>query len=296
MHNVDRILLVTNGAATEQQALVQASALAEASGAALLTVMDISTGGHDPVAPPGRYAVARGSELPVEGKVRVKLESNRSLEDVIAAAASHDLVIKPAGLGSSAQDRRLVRSCGCPVWIVRESSTPRPRKILAAVEMGTTLADSGLARVVLAHAAGLAAQQGAQLEAVDIWEFEHELELRGRMNITRLVAEATSTRKRQLNALIEETVSDTPVASRSINGDTSLILPELARHEGVDLVVIGNNTAPSSLRRLLFGAPAVERLLAKLDCSLLVVHAPPERSSDRGRAAIETRRRPAVAS
>lgn len=294
MHSLERILLVTNGAETEQRALMQASALAEATGAALLTVMDISRGGHEELAPADGYAVARGSELPVEGRTRVKLESNRSFEEVIAAAASHDLVIKPAGPRSAAQDRRLVRSCRCPVWIVRASSTDRPKKILAAVELGTTLADSGLARAVLAHATGLAGHQGAELQAVDIWEFDHELELRGRMNITGLVAEAKSARERQLDALIEETVGGVPVASRSINGDASSVLPELVRDEGVDLLVIAN-TAPSSLHRFFFGA-AVERLLGRLDCSVLVVSATPQRATKRSRATAETQRRPAVAS
>jgi universal stress protein E len=98
----------------------------------------------------------------------------------------HDLVLKPArprpgchGLFASTE-MHLLRKCPCPVWIDREPRTPdaadappRCRGVLAAVDAAQPEA-AELNRSILDTAAAVAAQDGAALDLVHVWQAPFE--------------------------------------------------------------------------------------------------------------------------
>jgi nucleotide-binding universal stress UspA family protein len=94
----------------------------------------------------------------------------------------HDLVLKPVrprpgchGLFASTE-MHLLRKCPCPVWIDREPPTPdaaddppRCRGVLAAVDAAQPQS-TALNREILDTAAAVAAQDGAALDVVHVWQ------------------------------------------------------------------------------------------------------------------------------
>lgn len=94
----------------------------------------------------------------------------------------HDLVLKPArprpgchGLFASTE-MHLLRKCPCPVWIDREpqapdaaDATPRCRGVLAAVDAAQPHS-TALNHSILDAAATVAAQDGAALDLVHVWQ------------------------------------------------------------------------------------------------------------------------------
>jgi len=300
MNTFNRILFVANGAAAEPHALARAGALAEASGANLLTVMDIR-GSAAPARPRPDgfgessdlgYLIAQAPVLPSSDGSHVSLETESTIDDVIEAARTHDLVIMPARDKAIArrgraikEDRLIMRYCGCPVLVIKVQAQARPRRVLAVVNLDLTLEDSTRARATLDTAAALASVEHASLEVADSWQIQRELELRGRANVTRLMSEMEAAHRKQLVALVAERgLSGTAV--HLAYGEPQHAIPPLVKRREIDLVVVGNKP-PTALVRLLAGTSA-EKLLQRLDCSLLAVSSETARVSAR----LRQKRRP----
>lgn len=294
MEELNRILFVANGAKAEQDALAQAAAFAADSRADLLTVMDIrgNSNAHSSVRPAWAasqepdsaasdgdgacYLVSKMPMPPLEGGPRVKVEPNRNLDDVIEAAKTHDLVIKPANekrsklrIDVANEDRKLIRNCTCPVWIVKPRSPHQRLRILAAVDLDAGGLESPSARSIMAHATALAQKRNAILHIVHAWQIRRELELRGRMNVTGLLKEMRKAHRKQLEMLLDEYRFPGAVV-HLMKGRPSEVIPTLVERRGIDLVVVGGE--PRTGLKRLFPRNSAERLLGSLNCSLLVVN------------------------
>lgn len=158
---------------------------------------------------------------------------------------------------------KLLRKCPCSVWVARPGSPTPPRVILAASGGGEVGAR------VVALAASLAAASGADLHVVHALEIPLQIQLEG--------DEASSSHlsDRSTRAASEIRVQ---LAAAGLEGRGEIhagpTSPSHAVLEGVaalaaDLVVMGT-VARGGIAGLLVGNTA-ERLLGRLDCSILAV-------------------------
>jgi nucleotide-binding universal stress UspA family protein len=275
---------VANGADAEQPALAQAAALADASNADVLTIMDVRPPGAATQAAKrsdddeGRgYSISEGPVRPLKGQSPVKIESGRNLRDVVKAAGSFDLVVKAAAAPAlrilnrvAHEDRVLLRECPCPIWIVRQSQRRLHPRVLASIEFfDDAETETALASEVMAHAAAAAEADHAKVEVVHAWQIRRELELRERMNIEGLLSDVEQAHRRHLDRLLDGCGIRLAV-HHVINGAAGTVVPPLAERRQADLVVIAN-ARRSRLARMLTASPA-EQLLARLDCSVLLVN------------------------
>jgi nucleotide-binding universal stress UspA family protein len=297
----NRILFVANGADAEQHALAQAAALAEASDADVLTIMDVRAPGA-PTQASRRggneeqgYSISEGPVQPLKGQPPVKIESGRSLRDVVDAAGNFDLVVKAAAAPAlrllnkpAHEDRLLLRECPCPIWIVRQSQRHLHPRVLASIEFfDDAETETALAAEVIAHAAAAAKADHAKVEVVHAWQIRRELELRERMNIEGLLSDVEQAHRRHLDRLLDG-CGIRLSGHHVVNGAAGEVIPPLAERRQADLVVVAN-ARRSRLARMLTTSPA-EQLLGRLDCSVLLVNqrAGAERPVRPERAAFES--------
>jgi nucleotide-binding universal stress UspA family protein len=293
MRQLNKILFVANGGEAEQSALAQAAALAETSRADLLTVIDISNGRDSVVtrsnetgkSPADKASldeqhlrVTGSPVLKMEGGPRVEFDTDGSLQHAIEATKTHDVVIKPAGRRSfklfqrcAEEDRRLLMRSTCPAWIVqppRGRLHDQPLKVLAALDLDS-MGSGASAAAVLAHAEALARKKSASLEVISTWRIPHELELRGRMNVTRLLKEMKKAHKKQLESLVSQ--YRLPRGSvHLIHGDAHEAIATFVEQNRIDLVVL-DNAKLTGLKRVFTGTTA-EKLLANVTCSVLALN------------------------
>lgn len=276
----NRILFVANGADAEQHALAQAAALADASDADVLAIMDV----RPPGAPTSTtkpadgedrgYAISEGPVRPLKGQSPVKIESGRSLQDVVEAAGSFDLVVKAAATPALTkpvhEDRILLRDCPCPIWIVRPSQRRLHPRVLASIEFfDDEETETALAADVMAHAAAAADADHAKVEVVHAWQIRRELELRERMNIDGLLGDVERAHRRHLDRLLDG-CGISVTGQHVLNGPAGEVIPPLAEQRQADLVVVGT-ARRSGFARMWTTNPA-ERLLARLGCSVLSIN------------------------
>lgn len=288
MQRFNRILFVTNGLDTAKSAFAHAALLAETNHADLLTVMDIGPRGgkangagsnaevSDAARMPGegqRFLVSGSAILESQGSPRVEFETDRSLSQVIDATREHDVVIKPVGTasrGCADEDCKLLRHSICPVWITRRPPLEREGqslRILAAFDL-TPVTSSTLARVVVAQASSLAeGGEYAALEFASTWQIPHELELRGRIKLTKLRKQMKKSYSRQLDSLVEN-IQLPKSAIHLLHGEPRRVIPDFVKQQGFDLVVVGER---SGLMQFVTGNTA-ERLLADGACSVLSIN------------------------
>jgi nucleotide-binding universal stress UspA family protein len=299
MQELNKILFVASGGEFEQSALVRAAALAERGHADVLTIIDI--GSADSAGTPAnvqseeqRLQVSKSPVLELAGSPRVKLETDRNMRHVIEATKTHDVVIKPAGKRTSAlfqrcaaEDRLLLTQSSCPTWILRPHKHGRPDRrlrVLAAINLNGV--DTGRsAETVLEHADALARNEHGDLQVVATWRIPRELELRGRMNVTRLLKDTKKAHKKQLSSLLSD-YGLPRGAVHLVQGNARDVIPALIEREHLDIVVLGHGGRTGS-RRLIAGTTA-ERLLASASCSVVAVNG----QTTHGKAERTGRRRP----
>lgn len=184
MKRFKNILVVYDGSVGAEDALTQATTLAEANGARL-KVVDL--------AEEGRYSFDRVREnerrlhrlIPtlrterlqdVEAKVLVGIpfievirEVQRGEHDLVIASAEGGSVISSVFFGSTAA--HLIRKCPCPVWISKPGQTIPYQRLLAAIDpkpgdpVSIALNDK-----IIQLATSLAQANKAHLDIVHAWE------------------------------------------------------------------------------------------------------------------------------
>jgi nucleotide-binding universal stress UspA family protein len=141
-------------------------------------------------------------------------------------------------IGSTAE--RLVRTCPCPVWVVRTEQPGALRSILAPVDL------SPVSEKVLKFAASLAAQSSCPLHVVHVLEMPAAAskdvpELLGETQYTRYVRDAKRSLRKQLNELVASNVhGEAQVNTRLSGGDPWKVITSSVRRTRADLVVMGS--------------------------------------------------------
>lgn len=164
-------------------------------------------------------------------------------------------------LGSVAT--KLLRYCPCPVWVVRPEGEALPARILAATDL------SPVGERVLEAATFVADRCDAELHVVHSFQRPLAIQMEGDEASARFEKTQRSERRQRIQEQLAAAGYRRPVEIHV--GRTSPTHAVLACDERIvpDLVVMGT-VSRGGVAGLLVGNTA-ERLLARLDCSLLTV-------------------------
>jgi universal stress protein E len=159
--------------------------------------------------------------------------------------------------------RKLLRKCPCPVWVVKPDCEPSPRHILAATDL-TAVGDRVVEVAIL-----VADRCDAALHLVHTFQRPLAVQMEDGAEISRFAREQIARRRLEL----ERQIADARYA-REVTIDVGIDSPTnaiLACNERLDpdLVVMGT-VSRGGIAGFLVGNTA-ERLLDRLDCSLLTV-------------------------
>lgn len=221
----------------------------------------------------------------------VKLGKNY-LEAIHLVLDEHyDLVIKVAEnpswldrlLGSD--DMHLLRKCPCPVWIMKEQEAATYKQIMAAVDFDRAKLDFGeneLNQTIVELASSLALAEFAGMHVFNVYEAPAagfiSLWVDQPEQIERQLQQDEYQRKHaSLTSLLEwlkkkigdESYRYLAPAINVVQGNASQLLPEIAKKQAIDLVVMGT-VGRSGIAGLIIGNTA-ESVLSQLNCSVLVV-------------------------
>ena len=158
---------------------------------------------------------------------------------------------------------KLLRKCPCAVWAVKPGSDPNPKTVLAATDL------SPVGRRVVEVAASVVAEYRSQLHVVHAYQLPIAVQMEGTRareefdNQTR--SSATEEIEGQLRGAALERAATLHIG---LTSPTRAIL-ECVDRLAPDLVVMGT-ISRGGIPGVLVGNTA-ERLLARLDCSLLTV-------------------------
>ncbi|MEM8794898.1 MAG: universal stress protein, partial [Pseudomonadota bacterium] len=214
-------------------------------------------------------------------------------DEIIKAAALHeaDLVVKLADRPSEekaplfgATDRKLIRKCPAPVWIVRPEQDTAPTRIAVAVdnteaqetESGADLQASNLIR----HATALADRFGiSKVYVIHAWSPVGVHFLEGprsgltSQQVDEYVHEWEAVSRKWLNDFLEKAK---PLAAKGIDLEPKLVMgnprraiPDAVREISADLLVIGSANR-TGLQGLIIGNTA-EGVIDRTDCGIYVV-------------------------
>ncbi len=193
----------------------------------------------------------------------------------------HDLVLRVAKgkdsrhhgfFGSTGS--KLLRKCPCAVWLVATSTTPKFRHVLGCVDTSTgEQLDAELNDKVYELASSISQYHGGRFSIIHAWSIWNEQMLKSRMKPDEFV-EMENNNHEQVQKLLDSFVGKHPDHVRADNislvkGEAPVMIPEFARRNGVDLVVMGT-VARSGLSGMIMGNTA-EQILNGLECSVLAL-------------------------
>lgn len=192
-----------------------------------------------------------------------------------------DLVIKTAegkgGLNSrlfGSTETHLMRKCPCPVWIMKSGPEKRIQRILASVEPGGSDKEKEhLSTTIMELATSLAKAESAELHIVHAWNLfgESLLRRRGRATneqVSEILAEIRNRHEHHLNSFIKK-FADGNEKVHLIKGEAATVIPEIAKKENIDLLVMGT-VCRTGIQGFIIGNTA-ENVLNVIDCSVLTV-------------------------
>ena len=300
MQRFSNILLVFEPDAANSEALRRAVTLAERNGAALTVAAmapDLGPGADQALT----EALANGVREELRHLLQMTDTSGIAVGTALMRGVAfveiirsvidrgYDLLIKaaepaddmPDALGSG--DKKLLRKCPCPVWLVRGAGDERYDRILVAVDYRPDSQDNtALNRQLLEMAASLAHADGARLHAVHAWRLGVEAALRspnlGAMggDIDALRARTEDARDAWLDGIVGAycRFGDTPIETdvHLLHGPARQIVPEIAQRIGAQLVVMGT-VGRTGIPGYLIGNTA-ESILSRIDCSIMAVKPP----------------------
>jgi nucleotide-binding universal stress UspA family protein len=293
MEPFKRILVDIDATARSQPALERAVRLARSSGATLTIVDVVAVPSHArrylPAGLEEELARARQEELArvasgvTDVPVRSKLLAGRAATVLVQEVlrSDHDLLMRshareqavrgPRPFG--AVDMELLRTCPCPVLLVRHGSpAPHPR-IAAAVNAST---EDEKERSLNGKIVQLAALMASHLDAgapvvMEAWTAFAENNARLHATDEHFAAYVEQAGHRASAALTEfvDAFGSPALQSALRRGEPEDVIPEFVVAEGIDIVVMGT-VARAGIAGMLIGNTA-ERILRKLPCSVLTV-------------------------
>ncbi|MBW2287260.1 MAG: universal stress protein [Deltaproteobacteria bacterium] len=181
-----------------------------------------------------------------------------------------DLVVVGKRTHSSEDGRRigsvtskLIRKCPCAVWAVKPGSDPNPKTVLAATDLGP------VGRRVVEVAASVVAAYRSQLHVVHAYQLPLGVQMESARARAEFESQARSSATEEIESQLRAAVLErAAILYIGLTSPTCAIL-ECVDQLGPDLVVMGTITR-GGIPGVLVGNTA-ERLLPRLDCSLLTV-------------------------
>jgi universal stress protein E len=265
---IDRILVVYDPTTESQNALDRAAIIAANEGSSIHlyacihedTAPDGCTGEQDAVAAQ-RDILARAAEPLTEQGIEVSTEVQwqqdwyQAIIDAVERNGA-GAVLKsshPHGMGARrfkrTSDWTLIRECECPVLLVKTPASKEPRKVLAAIDIGSDNENyAELNDTILGFCQRYIGQEGAEIYFVNAHK-----DLPSRPDRGTLIRTCGVEGDRVLIKM----------------GEPDKVIVEQAGELGVNLVVIGNS-ARAGLSALV-KANTAEKVLDKLDCDLLAL-------------------------
>ena len=220
--------------------------------------------------------------LPVTTKLLVGTPFIEIIREVIRG--NHDLVVIQAALAGKKKglfgstELHLLRKCPCPVWIFRRAETDRFKRILAAVNVNTSVPEEvELNRKILELSYALAKIDQSEFHVLHCWSVIGEGTLRARDGsrayINDYVREVRSNVASKLNECVAPFSStETPnIHVHLLKGAADILVPDLVRRKHIGLLVMGT-VARSGISGLLIGNTA-EKIVNEVACSLLAIKA-----------------------
>jgi nucleotide-binding universal stress UspA family protein len=235
------------------------------------------------------------SATPNEVTVNTKVLTGRAFIEIIREVLQYerDLVIKSIEredhrhLGFSATDRKLMRKCPCPVWLIKATQQTGYREILVGVAYEPDNPENDeMNRQLLEMSASLAIANFSELHVVHAWHLENESFLRGprmvytSIEIDAMVREEEAKHQQWLATTVanccaslgQDAVDYLKPQLHVLKGSARVIVPQCAKDLGAELVVLGT-VARTGIPGLLMGNTA-EAVLDQIDCSVLALKPP----------------------
>jgi universal stress protein E len=192
---------------------------------------------------------------------------------VVGEAASSDGHLP----GLSAGVMQLLRKCPVPVWVMRPCRSEDVR-ILALVDPDPSdPVRDGLNDAVLDMAVSITRRRDGELHVAHAWTLPGESAFSSSpflsippVEIEMMLHVVEDEHRSRFDSLIyRHAVSDVGGIVHLVQGDPGKVLPELARHLGVNLIVMGT-VARTGLAGLIMGNTA-EAILRSVSCSVLAI-------------------------
>ncbi len=171
-----------------------------------------------------------------------------------------------------------MRKCPCPVWVTKAHDRDY-KGILAAIDpMHEGAAAAKLNRTILDLAASLARLGDGTLHIVHCWQLvgveaeAYRPEVPPEV-LDRLRGSERERRQQEIRELLSsQDLIGIPYRLHLIEGQPGQVIPELARHESIELVVMGT-VCRTGIAGFFVGNTA-EAVLPEIDCALLTVKPP----------------------
>lgn len=224
-------------------------------------------------------APIRDRGVDVETKVLWGKTSVEVIREVLRSR--HDLVLRVAKGNDSRREGyfgttgvRLLRECPCAVWLVAPATVPEYEHVLGCVDTSTgDELDAELNHKVYKLSSLVSQHYGARLSIIHAWSVFGDELLRYRLAPTDHAAMMRASRE-QVEGQLDEFLQTHGSSVRErgvhvIHGDAPAVIPEFAREQGVDLVVIGT-VARSGAVGMIIGNTA-EQILNRIECSVLAL-------------------------
>lgn len=224
------------------------------------------------------------------GSIETRLLVGKAFIEIVREVLlnGRDLVVKThmsSGLISpGGTDKKLLRKCPCPVWLIRPSQQQAFAQILLALDYEPDNPENEpLNRQLVEMASSLAVSEFAQLHLVHAWRLEHESFLRSarsglsRADVDRMIAQEEDRRSSWLRQLVDDYCR--PLGAEVseflqpefhlIQGRAEEAVPECAARLQAGLIVMGT-VGRSGIPGFVIGNTA-EAILDRVDCSVLAV-------------------------
>ncbi len=196
----------------------------------------------------------------------------------------HDLVMKtPEGKGGIKEalfgsiDINLMRKCPCAVWMIKPSKSTKYSRILAAVDPDPNdEVRSKLDNHIMELAVSISKLEKSEIQVVHVWSLYGEKALRGprfkktKEQLNKLLLDAKKSHKKWVDELLKKfPMSEIQNKLHLLKGDPTVLIPEVAKREKVDLIVMGT-VCRTGIPGFIIGNTA-ESILFKVDCSVLSI-------------------------
>ena len=224
------------------------------------------------------------AHFPETSRIMCKVVVGREFIEIVKEVLrnKHDLVIKTArGMGGTlgmlfgSTAMHLLRKCPCPVWLIKPYQDQGFHRIMAAVDVEPTRAETReLNHEILELATSLAKMEHSDLHIVHTWKkpdlgyLTAELDYIDHDDISILYNEAKNLHIKWLNEFLER-YNDQQYQVHIEEGSAGSTISEFAKQQQVDLIVMGT-ICRTGIPGFFIGNTA-EKILNRIDCSVLAV-------------------------